>query len=58
MEEGEGETSGVAKAYPSPPPDPESSVKEERIPEIPVRGSAMKSPRGSNNQPTQIEHLD
>jgi hypothetical protein len=56
MEEGEGETNGVAKADPSPPPDPESLVKEEGIPEIPDRGSAIKSPRGSNNQPTRIEH--
>jgi hypothetical protein len=49
LEEGEGETSGVAKA--DPPPDPESSVKEEGIPKILDRGSAIKSPRGSNNQP-------
>jgi hypothetical protein len=32
MEEGEGETSGVAKADPSPPTDPKSHVKEEGIP--------------------------
>jgi hypothetical protein len=48
MEEGEGETNGIAKI--EPPPDPESPVKEEGIPEIPYRGSVIKSPRGSDNQ--------
>ena len=56
MEEGEGETSGIAKT--NPPPDLESPVKEEGIPEIPDRGSAIKSPRGSDNQSIQIKHLD
>jgi hypothetical protein len=56
MEEGEGETSGVAKA--DPPPDPESPVKEEGIPKIPDRGSEIKSPRGSDNQPIRIKYLD
>jgi hypothetical protein len=48
MEEGDGETNGVAKENPSP--SPESHVKEESIPKIPYRGSAIKSPRGSSNQ--------
>jgi hypothetical protein len=47
LEEGEGETSGITKT--DPPPDPKSPVKEECIPEIPDRGSAIKSPRGSDN---------
>jgi hypothetical protein len=58
MEEGEGETSGVAKADPSPPPDPESPEKEEGIREIPDRGSAIKPPRGSDNQTPQIKYRD
>jgi hypothetical protein len=33
-------------------------VKEEGIPEIPDRGSAIKSPRGSDNQSIQIKYLD
>jgi hypothetical protein len=33
-------------------------VKEEGIPEIPDRGSAIKSPKGSDNQPIQIKYLD
>jgi len=48
LEEGEGETSGITKT--DPPPDPESPVKEEGILEIPDRGSAIKSPKGSYNQ--------
>jgi hypothetical protein len=48
MEEGEGETSGITKT--DPPPDPESPMKEQGIPKIPDRGSAIKSSRGSDNQ--------
>jgi hypothetical protein len=33
-------------------------MKEEGIPEILDKGSAIKSPRGSNNQPFRIEYLD
>jgi hypothetical protein len=51
LEEGEGETNRVSKADPSPPPNPESPIKEESIPKILNRGSAIKSSRGSNNQP-------
>jgi hypothetical protein len=58
MEEGEGETSEVAKADPSPPPNLESPIKEEGIPKILDRGSAIKAPRGSNNQPPRIENPD
>jgi hypothetical protein len=50
MEEGEGETSGVAKANPSPPIDLRSPVIGKDIPEILDRGSAVKCPRGSSNQ--------
>jgi hypothetical protein len=49
LEEGEGETNEFTKADPSPPPDLESPKKEEGIPKIPDRGSAIKSPRGSDN---------
>jgi hypothetical protein len=56
MQEGEGETSGIAKT--DPPPNPESPMKEEGIPKIPDRGSAIKSPRGSDNQSIQIKHPD
>jgi hypothetical protein len=58
LEEGEGETSGVAKENPSPPPDPGSHVIliGEGTPEIPDRGSVIKSPRGPSNQSPQIEH--
>jgi hypothetical protein len=55
MEEGEGETSELAKENPSPPPDPKSPMKGEGIPEIRDRVSAIKSPRGSSNQ--SKEHL-
>jgi hypothetical protein len=54
--EGEGEASGIAKI--DPPPDPESPMKEEGIPEIVDRGSAIKSPRGSDNQSIQIKYPD
>jgi hypothetical protein len=33
-------------------------VKEEGIPEIPDRGSAIKSPRGLDDQLIQIKYLD
>jgi hypothetical protein len=33
-------------------------VKEEGIPKISDRGSAIKSPRGSDNQPIRIKYLD
>ena len=33
-------------------------MKEEGIPEIPDRGSEIKSPRGSDNQPIRIKYLD
>jgi hypothetical protein len=33
-------------------------VKEEGIPEIPDRGSEIKSPRGSNNQTPRIKYPD
>jgi hypothetical protein len=56
LKEGEGETSGIAKI--DPPPDHVSLVKEEGIPEISDRGSAIKSPRGSDNQPIQIKYPD
>jgi hypothetical protein len=56
LEEGEGKTSGIAKIY--PPPDPKYPMKEEGIPEIPDRGSAIKSSRGSDNQSIQIKYLD
>jgi hypothetical protein len=56
LEEGEGETSRIDKI--DPPPNPKSPVKEEGIPEILDRGSAIKSPRGSNNQSIQIKHPD
>jgi hypothetical protein len=56
LEEGEGETSGLAKI--DPPPDPESPVKEEGILGIPDKGSSIKSPRGSDNQSIQIKYLD
>jgi hypothetical protein len=56
LEEGEGETSGIAKI--DLPPDPESHVKEEGIPKIPDRGSEIKSPKGLDNQPIQIKYLD
>ena len=56
LEEGEGETNGFAKENPSPPLDLGSPVIGEGIPEIPNRGSAIKSPRRSSNQSPQIEH--
>jgi hypothetical protein len=56
LEEGEGETSGITKI--DPPFTPESLVKEEGIPEIPDRGSAIKSLRGSDNQSIQIKYTD
>jgi hypothetical protein len=56
LEEGEGETSGITKT--DPPPNPESPAKEEGIPEIPDRGSAIRSPRRSDNQSIQIKYLD
>jgi hypothetical protein len=56
LEEGEGETIGIAKI--DPPPNPKSPVKEEGILKIPDRGSAIKSPKGSDNQPIQIKYLD
>jgi hypothetical protein len=54
LEEGEGETSGITKT--DPPPNLESLAKEEGIPEIPDRGSAIRSPRRSNNQSIQIKY--
>jgi hypothetical protein len=56
LEEGEGETSGIANT--DPPPNPESPVKEKAIPEIPDRGSAIKSLKGSDNQEIQIKYPD
>jgi hypothetical protein len=56
MEEREGETSGVAKANPSPPHDHGYPMIGEGILEIPDRGSMIKFPRGSNNKSPQIEH--
>jgi hypothetical protein len=58
MEEGIGETSGVAKAYPPSPPDPDSPAKEEGISEIPDKGSAVKFLGRTNNQQFQIEYPD
>jgi hypothetical protein len=58
LEEGEGETSGVAKENPSPPPDSRSPVIliGEGTPEILDRGSVIKFPKGPKNQPPRIEH--
>jgi hypothetical protein len=56
LEEREGETSGIAKI--DPPTDPKSPVKEEGITKILDRGSEIKSPRGSDNQPIQIKYPD
>jgi hypothetical protein len=56
LEEGEGETSGITKT--DPPLNPESPMKEEGIPKIPDRWSAIRSPRGSDNQSIQIKYLD
>jgi len=58
LEEGIGETSGVAKAYPPPPPNHESPVKEGGISKIPDKGSAVKTLRRPNNQQFQIEYPD
>jgi hypothetical protein len=59
IEEGIGETSGVAKAYPPPPPpDPESPAKGGDISEIPDKGSAVKFLGRPNNQQFHIEYLD
>jgi hypothetical protein len=56
MEKGEAYTSGVAKSNPSPLLDPRSPMIGEVIPEIPDRGSVIKSPRVSSNQSPQMEH--
>jgi hypothetical protein len=56
LEEGEGETSGITKT--DPPLNPEFPMKEEGIPKIPDRWSAIRSPRGSDNQSIQIKYLD
>jgi hypothetical protein len=59
LEEGVGETSGIAKQNP-PPPEPGSPVIliGEGTPGIPDIGSMVKSPRGPSNQPPRIEHLN
>jgi hypothetical protein len=58
MKEGIGETSGVAKAYPPPPPNRESPAKEGGISKIPDKESAVKILRRPNNQQFQIEYPD
>jgi hypothetical protein len=52
LEEGEGDTSGIAQANPTLP-EPGSFVIliGEGIPEIPDIGSVIKSPKGPSNQP-------
>jgi hypothetical protein len=57
LEEGEGETSGIAEANP-PPSKPGSPVIliGEGTHEIPDIGSTIKSPKGQNNQPPRIEY--
>jgi hypothetical protein len=59
MEEGIGETSGVAKAYPPPPPpNPESPMRKGGISKILDKGSAVKFLGRPNNQQFQIEYPD
>jgi hypothetical protein len=56
LEEGEGETSGIVEANPSPEPGSLVILIGEGTPEIPDIGNTIKSPKGPNNQPPQIEH--
>jgi hypothetical protein len=55
IEEGIGETRGVAKKYPPSPPNPKSLAKEGGISKITDRGSAVKTLGRPNNQQFQIE---